>query len=211
MVRQGGPFQGEKELADKDGLIAELNKQIKELQAEKARLQEQHKSEIGKLRNGYQKEIDKAIHQAEAAERQFKEKDAIIDRQRKQISLLDRKANPQRYSLSSGAELVRVNVSNYRNPSLHIWTRVGDELFDNIKFQIDYDVAQRHFNGQITDEEFVNAVFDPQEQVNGKQTELLGTAFTLAAGGPAEVHIGTGSGGSSSDLPWGEQKNKHRR
>ena len=182
-----------------------------ELQAEKARLQEQHKSEIGKLRNGYQKEIDKAIHQAEAAERQFKEKDAIIDRQRKQISLLDRKANPQRYSLSSGAELVRVNVSNYRNPSLHIWTRVGDELFDNIKFQIDYDVAQRHFNGQITDEEFVNAVFDPQEQVNGKQTELLGTAFTLAAGGPAEVHIGTGSGGSSSDLPWGEQKNKHRR
>ena len=125
--------------------------------------------------------------------------------------MLDRKANPQRYSLSSGAELVRVNVSNYRNPSLHIWTRVGDELFDNIKFQIDYDVAQRHFNGQITDEEFVNAVFDPQEQVNGNQTELLGTAFTLAAGGPAEVHIGTGSGGSSSDLPWGEQKNKHRR
>ena len=72
----------------------------------------------------------------------------------------------------------------------------------------DYDVAQRHFNGQITNEEFVNAVFDPQEQVNGKQAELLGAVFTLAAGGPAEVHVGTGSGGSSSDLPWGEQKNK---
>lgn len=109
--------------------------------------------------------------------------------------MLDRKANPQRYSLSSGAELVRINVSNYRNPSLHIWTRVGDELFENIKFQIDYDVAQSHFNGQITDEEFVNAVFDPQEQVNGKQAELLGAVFTLAAGGPAEVHVGTGSGG----------------
>ena len=134
---KGDLSKAKKELADKNRLIAELNKQIEELQAEKARLQEQHKSEIGKLRNGYQKEIDKAIHQAEAAERQFKEKDAIIDRQRKQISLLDRKANPQRYSLSSGAELVRVNVSNYRNPSLHIWTRVGDELFDNIKFQID--------------------------------------------------------------------------
>ena len=205
---KGDLAKTKKELADKDRLIAELNKQIEELQAEKVRLQEQHKSEIGKLRNGYQKEIDKAIHQAEAAERQFKEKDAIIDRQRKQISLLDRKANPQRYSLSSGAELVRVNVSNYRNPSLHIWTRVGDELFDNIKFQIDYDVAQRHFNGQITNEEFVNAVFDPQEQVNGKQAELLGAVFTLADGGPAEVHVGTGSGGSSSDLPWGEQKNK---
>jgi hypothetical protein len=70
-------------------------------------------------------------------------------------------------------------------------------------------VAQRHFNGQITDEEFVNTVFEPQEQVNEMQAELLGVAFTLAAGGPAEVHVGTGSGGSSSDLPWGEQKKKN--
>ena len=87
---------------------------------------------------------------------------------------------------------------------LLFWTRVGDELFENIKFQIDYDVAQRHFNGQITDEEFANTVFEPQEQVNGKQTELLDAAFTLAAGGPAEVHVGTGAGGSSSDLPWND-------
>ena len=138
-------------------------------------MQEQHKSEIGKLRNGYQKEIDKAIQQAEEAEQQSKEKDTVIDRLRKQISLLD-----------------------------HIWTRVGEELFENIKFHIDYDTAQKHFNGEITDEEFVNAVFDPQEQVNGKQAELLGAVFTLAAGGPAEVHVGTGTGGSSSDLPWND-------
>ena len=192
---KGDLAKAKKELANKDELIAKLNKQIKELQAEKVRLQEQHKSEIGKLRNGYQKEIDAAIRRAETAERQSKEKDTVIDRQRKQIGLLDRKVNPQRYSLSSGAKLVRTNVSNYRNPSLHIWTRVGEELFENTKFQIDYDVAQSHFNGQITDEEFVNAVFDPQEQVNGKQAELLGAVFTLAAGGPAEVHVGTGSGG----------------
>ena len=208
---KGDLAKAKKELANKDEQIAKLKNQIKILMAEKSQLQEKHKADIEQLRNGYQKEIDKAIHRAETAERQFKEKDAIIDRQRKQISLLDRKANPQRYSLSSGAELVRVNVSNYRNPSLHIWTRVGDELFENIKFQIDYDTSQKHFNGEITDEEFVNTVFEPQEQVNGKQTELLSAAFTLAAGGPAEVHVGTGSGGSSSDLPWGEQKNKHRR
>ncbi|WP_277236123.1 hypothetical protein [Phocaeicola salanitronis] len=131
-----------------------------------------------------------------------------IDRQRKQIDRLDRMANPQRYSLSSGAELVRINVSNYRNPSLHIWTRVGEELFEDTKFQIDYNVAQRHFNGQITDEEFVNAVFEPQEQVNEIQTQLLGTTFMLVSGGPAQAHVGTGSGGLSSDLPWGEQKNR---
>ena len=120
---KGDLAKAKKELADKDRLIAELNKQIKALQVEKARLQEQHKSGIEKLRNGYQKEIDAAIRRAETAERQSEEKDAVIDRQRKQIDLLDRKANPQRYSLSSGAELVRINVSNYRNPSLHIWTR----------------------------------------------------------------------------------------
>ena len=205
---KGDLAKAKKELANKDGLIAELNKQIEELQAEKAQLQERHKSGIEKLRNGYQKEIDAVIRRAEAAERQAEEKDTVIDKQRKQIGLLDRKANPQRYSLSSGAELVRINVSNYRNPSLHIWTRVGEELFEDTKFQIDYDVAQRHFNGQITDEEFVNAVFEPQEQVSGKQAELLGAVSTLAIGGPAQTHVGTGSGGSSSDLPWGEQKNK---
>ena len=177
---KGDLAKAKKELSDKDEKIAELNKQIKALQAEKARLQEQHKSGIEKLRNGYQKEIDAAIRRAETAERQSEEKDAVIDRQRKQIDRLDRMANPQRYSLSSGAELVRINVSNYRNPSLHIWTRVGEELFEDTKFQIDYDVAQKHFNGQITDEEFVNAVFEPQEQVSGKQAELLGAAFTLA-------------------------------
>ncbi|EOS15028.1 hypothetical protein C802_01045 [Phocaeicola sartorii] len=169
-------------------------------------MQEQHKSGIEKLRNSYQKEIDAAIRRAEAAERQSEEKDAVIGRQRKQIDLLDRKANPQRYSLSSGAELVRISVSNYRNPSLHIWTRVGEKLFEDTKFHIDYDVAQRHFNGQITDEEFVNAVFEPQEQVSVRQAELLEVTFTLAAGGQAEVHVGTGSGSSSSDLMWGEKK-----
>ena len=205
---KGDLAKAKKELADKDGQIAELNKRIKELLAEKERLQERHKSEIEKLRNGYQAEIDAAIRRAEAAEQHSKEKDAVIDRQRKQIDQLDRKANPQRYSLSSGAELVRINVSNYRNPSLHIWTRVGEELYEDTKFQIDYDVAQKHFNGQITDEEFVNAVFEPQEQVNEAQAQLLGAAFMLASGGPAQAHVGTG-GESTSELPW-RDKNKDK-
>lgn len=205
---KGDLAKAKKELADKNGQIAELNKRIKELLAEKERLQERHKSEIEKLRNGYQAEIDAAIRRAETAEQQSEEKDAVIDRQRKQINLLDRKANPQRYSLSSGAELVRINVSNYRNPSLHIWTRVGEELFEDTKFQIDYDVALKHFNGLLTDEEFVNAVFEPQEQVNEVQAQLLGAAFMLVSGGPAEVHVGTGGGGASSELPWNDKKSK---
>lgn len=157
-----------------------------------------------RLRNGYQKEIDKAIHRAETSEQQSKEKDAVIDKQKQHIDQLDRKANPQRYRLSSRAELVRINVPNYRNPSLHIWTRVGNEVFEETKFQIDYNVAQAHFNRQITDEEFVNAVFEPQEQVNEKQINLLGAAFEIAISGQAQVHVGTGSGGSSSELPWND-------
>ena len=102
---KGDLAKAKKELADKDEEIAGLNKRLKELLAEKARLQELHKSEIGKLRNGYQKEIEAAIRRAETAEQQSKEKDAVIDRQRKRIAQLDRNANPQRYSLSSGAEL----------------------------------------------------------------------------------------------------------
>ena len=208
---KGDLAKAKKELAEKDNLIAKLRGQIQILAAEKDQLQEQHKSEIEQLRNGYQKEIDAATRRVEAIEQQSKEKDAVIDRQKRHIGQLDRKANPQRYRLSSGAELVRINVPNYRNPSLHIWTRVGNEVFEETKFQIDYNVAQAHFNCQITDEEFVNAVFEPQEQVNEKQANLLGAAFELAIGGPAQAHVGTGSGGSSSELPWGEQKNRSRR
>ena len=205
---KGDLAKAKKELGEKDELIAKLKGQIQILTAEKEHLQEQHKSDIEQLRNGYQKEIDKAIHRAETAERQSKEKDAVIDKQKQHIDQLDRKANPQRYRLSSRAELVRINVPNYRNPSLHIWTRVGNEVFEETKFQIDYNVAQAHFNRQITDEEFVNAVFEPQEQVNEIQANLLGVAFELAIGGPAQAHVGTGGGGSSSELLWNDKKHK---
>lgn len=205
---KGDLAKAKKELAEKDELIAKLKGQIQILTAEKEQLHEQHKSEIKQLRNSYLKEIDKAIHRAETAERQSKEKDAVIDKQNQHIDQLDRKANPQRYRLSSGAELVRINVLNYRNPSLHIWTRVGNEVFEETKFQIDYNVAQAHFNRQITDEEFVNAVFEPQEQVNDIQANLLGVAFELAVGTQAQVHVGTGGGGASSELPWNDKKHK---
>jgi len=207
---KGDLAKAKKELASKDEQIAKLTNRIKTLMAEKFQLQEKHKAEIEQLRNGYQKEIDNAIHRAETAEQQSKEKDSIIDKQTQCIDQLDRKANPHRYQLSSGAELVRINVPNYRNPSLHIWTRVNNEVFEETKFQIDYNLAQAHFNRQLTDEEFVNAVFESQEQVNETQANLLGAAFELAAGGQAQVHIGTGSGGSSSDMPWGERKNKSK-
>lgn len=206
---KGDLAKAKKELASKDDELTKLQTMIAKLEAEKTFLMQKHASDIAKLKNSYQKEISAAIHRAEVAEKNITEKGKIIERQQKEIQALDRKANPQRYRLSSGAELLRINVANYHHPSLHIWTRVGDALFEDTKFLIDYNTAQAHLKGQLTDEEFVNAVFEPQEQVNEAQINLLGAAFEIAIGGQAQVHVGTGTGDSSSELPWGEKKNKH--
>lgn len=210
---KGDLAKAKKELAEKDELITKLKSRLQTLKAEKAQLQAQHKTEIEQLRNGYQKEIDKAISRAETTERQSKEKDAVIDRQKQYIDQLDHKANPQRYRLSSGAELVHHFIPNYNRPSLHIWTKVGNEEYDDSK-SVDWlnPIWDSFTKGEATIYELVNEVFEPWEQVNEVQANLLGVAFELAAGGPAQAHVGTGSGGSSSELPWGEQKNKkHQR
>ena len=210
-IGRGDLAKAKKDLTAKDKQIALLKEQIAKLQAERAAIIQHHKQEMAKLRNGYQTEIDKAIKEVESLRETIESKDARIERQSKRIAELDRQANPQRYRLSSGAELVKLNISNYNNPSLHIWTRGGEELFDDVKFQIDYNLAQQHYNDQITDEELVNAVFAPQEQVSEVQADLLGAAFILASGGPAQTRVGTGAGGSHSDLPWDGKKNNGRK
>lgn len=204
--------KAKKELAEKDEQISKLKGRIQTLKAEKAQLQERHKSKMEQLRNGYQKEIDKAISRAETAERQSKEKDAVIDRQKQCIDQLDHKANPQRYRLSSEAELVHHFIPNYNHPSLHIWTKVGNEEYDDSK-SVDWlnPIWDSFTKGEATIYELVNEVFEPWEQVNEAQANLLGAAFELAAGGPARAHVGTGSGGSSSELPWGDKDNHSKK
>lgn len=109
----------------------------------------------------------------------------------RKIGALERKAYPERSTLSSGAKLTHLFVPNYMYPSLHNWTRVSNEEYENTKYDVDYNLAKAHRDGQMTDEEFVNAVFEPMEQVNQIQAQLLGAAFILARGGPAQAHIGT--------------------
>ena len=38
------------------------------------------------------------------------------------------------------------------------------------------------------------------------QAQLLRPTFEMLSGGPTQTHVGTGGGGSSSDMPWGEKK-----
>lgn len=65
---------------------------------------------------------------------------------------------------------------------------------------------QKYLNDEFTEHELINAIFEPFEQVGQMQAQLLDASLGLMIGGPAQVYVGTGGGGSSSDMPWGEKK-----
>lgn len=209
---KGDLAKAKKELAGKDAELAQLKDKIAKLEAEKVALMEKHAKEMVSQRNGYQKEIAAAIKRAEAAERTIAERDAKIEQQKHRISELDRKANPERYRLSSGAELEHYFIPNFMNPSIHIWTKVGDEKYD-VSTHINYfsDVWQAFMKDNATIYELINNVFEPYEQVSETQANLLGAAFELAMGGPAQPHVGMGGGGgSTSTMPWRDKDKENK-
>ena len=198
-------FLGTLHAAHRDRKIKENAALIQQMagQKEKMKAMEQEYRSLSGQSSERQKRLEVTIGRQQA---EIDRLHKVIEEKDNQIAHLDRLAHPQRYRLSSGAELGHIFVPNYLNPSLHIWTKVGEERFEAKKYSVPDDTAQKHLRGELTDEEFVNAVFDPQEQVSGAQAQLLGAAFMLATGGPAQAHVGTGSGGTKSDLPWREKK-----
>ena len=44
-------------------------------------------------------------------------------------------------------------------------------------------------------------------QVSPVRAQPLGATIEMLSGDPAQTHVGTGGGGSSFDMPWGEKKN----
>lgn len=108
-----------------------------------------------KLRNDYQKEIDAAIRRAEIAEQKSVEKDTVIERQKNRIDELDRMVNPQRYRLSSGAELIghRFLGNNPYTVTLKIWTKVKEIEHTAVTYLSDSDKRLHAFsNGELTNE-----------------------------------------------------------
>lgn len=212
---KGDLAKARKELASKDEELAKLQAKIAKLEAEKATLKQKHESDIAKLRNGYQKEIDVAIRRAEIAEWNAAEKDSVIERQKNRIDELDRKANPQRYRLSSGAVLIghRFLGNNPYTVTLKIWTKVKEIEHTAVTYLSDSDKRLHAFsNGELTDHEFVNACFSAAEQVSEIQANLLSAAIELTTGGAAQPHVGTGGGCSTSELPWNDKdKNLKKR
>ena len=202
--------EAKKKLSDKDKQIEKLQQRITQLEQEQLQLKEQHKVVLAKYRNGYMVEIDKAVKRAEVAERKNIAHETTIEKQKQRIDTLDRKANPHRYRLSSGATLTGIRMSPRHSniPSLHIRTKVENESFEEAKYFEWYNpVIQKYLQGELTDHELVNEIFEPFEQISQVQAQLLGATFEMLSGGPAQTHVGTGGGGSSSDMPWGEKKN----
>lgn len=211
---KGDLAKAKKELAAKDEEIKKLQAKIAKLEVEKTSMKQKHESDIARLRNGYQKEIEAAIKHAEESENTSKSKDSVISRQKQCITELDKQVNPHRYRLSSGAELVghRFLGNNPYAITLKIWTKVKDVEHTAVTYLIDSDPRLKAFsNGELTEHEFINAFFAPSEQVNNVQARLLGAVFELATGGTAEPHVGTGGGGTTSELPWRDKdKDKNK-
>ena len=82
-----------------------------------------------------------------------------------------------------------------------------NETFEEVKYFEWYNpIIQKYLNGELTEYELVNEIFEPFEQVSQVQAQLLGATFEMLSGGPAQTHVGTAGGVSSSDMPWGERK-----
>ena len=96
-----------------------------------------------------------AVKSAEIAEPKPAEKEAVIERQKNWIDELDRKANPLRYRLSSGAELIghRFLGNNPYTVTLKIRTRIKEIEHTAVTYLSDSDKRLHAFsNGELTNE-----------------------------------------------------------
>lgn len=191
----------EKEVADKDRQIAALQKQLSEIQKRYDDL----KADSLREHNSYQKEIDVATKRAAEWEARYKA-------EHNRTKELHRLAYPERYRLSSGAELVSGWIPNRMYPSLSITTLFHGNEFKNTSYNLSQNLLDKYDSGAITLHELVNDLFEPWEQVDESQHSLLAIALQTAAGGIPTPHVDTSAGSSSSDLPWNDDDNdKHQR
>lgn len=73
-----------------------------------------------------------------------------------------------------------------------------------LTYNLPQNPLDKYDSGVITFHELVNELFEPCEQVDESQHSLLTVALQTASGGIPTPHVGSGAGGSSSDLPWND-------
>ena len=191
----------EKDVADRDRQIAGLQRQLTDMQKRYDDL----KADSLREHNSYQREIDAATKRAAEWESRY-------NTEHNRAKELHRMAYPERYRLSSGAELVSGWIPNRMYPSLSITTLFHGNEFKNTSYNLSQNLLDKYDSCALTLHELVNELFEPWEQVDESQHSLLAIALQTAAGGIPTPHVGTGAGGSSSDLPWNDNdKEKYQR
>ena len=190
----------DEQISKKDAELATLKQQIKTLQTEKANLV----AECLRASNSYKAEIDEAIARAELAEKRLEERTAEADRYHEMLY-------PERYRLTSGAKLKAYRLPNKVWSNLSIITLFGGQEYKTDAYDIPKELLKKLDTREITPEELVNEVFSPWEQISESQHQILETMLMTAAGGMATAHVGTGAGGSTSDLPWRDRDNDRNR
>lgn len=184
----------EKEVKDLKHEREQLKKKIEDLTADSLRQRNAYQAEIAKL----QKEREKHL--------------ATIQEQGRVNQKLHRLAYPERYKLSSGAELKSFRIPNTLNPFAYITTLFNGKEFDTFSY-MGNDLLNQYENGDLTEHEIVNQLFTPFEQIDQSQHPLLAQILQTASGGVATTQVGTGSGGSYDQSSWDgrEHDPSHRK
>ena len=193
-----------KKISDQEDEISQLRKQVLELQTEKAKVLKDAQAKVDEVKKSHAEQMATLQRRAQKTEAERDSLKQTIERLQLKIAELDKIAHPERYRLSSGAELLHYFIPNRMDPTLHIWTKVGNEEYDTVSYNVDYYDVQRFDDGDITIHELINGAFAPEEQVNEKQAELLGSVLVAPMGGPAHAHVGTGGGGNDHS-PWNDK------
>ena len=198
---------GKGEIPELKKRIEELKNEISTLKQERDRLKkkiEELTAESIRQRNAYQAEIAKLQKEREKFLAKIKEQNRVNQK-------LHRLTYPERYKLSSGAELKSFRIPNILDPYACITTLFHGRLFDNMTYMGD-NLLKQYEDGELTEEEVVNKLFSPWEQIDKSQYPLLAQMLQAASGGVATPQVGTGSGGSYDQSSWdGHEHDPSRR
>lgn len=196
------------------GVLHQTREELAKEKGEKAKLEQ----DVARLKAGVENQKNKSAQEkfnlTQTISKNIAERDRALEERdtiRARYEKLNREVHPEKYRLTSGAELVDLDVFMIKDSHVSFITSVQGELYDDFKCESGrLPILEAYERGEVTKYEVVNELFEPFEQINQAQYNLLCAAATAACGGPAQAHVGIGGGGSTSDLPWGEDR-RHRR
>lgn len=111
--------------------------------------------------------------------------------------LRHKREDKKKYETNSGLRLLADNMM--QRTKLHEYQNCYAVALR--PFGLQHGIANSTAKQQANPEYYKQQMNRYEEDYAKMQTELLNTAITLATGNPTQVHVGTGSGGLSADLP----------